>query len=165
MGLQDSRLLVAGTISAINNVITGQAVAATNATVLSAYSVDLDSKSNGGVGQDVGEGAPLYFKWTVQTAPTGGTSIQFNVLAAGSADLSTTTPTVLASSAAVPVASLTVGSWGYIQVPPQIGSTGLEYLGASFTCTGAIAGAVIVGEFVINIDDPKKFYASGFAVY
>jgi hypothetical protein len=165
MGLQDSRLLVAGTISAVNNAISGQAVAATNATVLSAYSIDLDSKSNGGVGQDVGEGTPLYLKWTVQTAPTGGTSIQFNVLAAGSADLSTTTPTVLASSAAIAVASLTAGSWGYVQVPPQIGSTGLEYLGASFTCAGAIAGAVIVAEYVLNIDDPKKFYASGFQVY
>ncbi|MDD4915729.1 MAG: hypothetical protein PHW13_11915 [Methylococcales bacterium] len=165
MGLQDSRLLIAGTISAVNNAITGQAVAATNATVLSAYSVDLDSVSNGGVGHDMGEGAPLYLKWTMQAAPTGGTSIQFNVVAAGSADLSTTTPTVLASSAAIPVANLTLGSWGYVQVPPQIGSTGLEYLGASFTCAGAVTGAVVVGEFVLNIDDPKKYYASGFQVY
>ena len=165
MSLQDSRLLVAGTISALNNAITGQSVAATNATVLSAYSVDLDSKSNGGVGQDVGEGAPLYFKWTVQTAPTGGTSIQFNVVVAGSADLSTTTPAVLASSPAVPVANLTIGSWGFVQVPPQIGSTGLEFLGASFTCVVAITGAVIVGEFTNQIDDPKEFYASGFVVY
>jgi len=162
--MQDARLLISGTISALNNAITGQTIATTNASVLSAYSVDLDAKSGGGVGVDIGEGAPLYFKWTVQTAPSGGTSVTFSVINCTTADLATGTVTTLAASAAVPVASLTAGAWGYVQVPPIIGSNGAEFLGASYYCSGAVAGLVLVGEFTNTIDDPKKFYPSGFVV-
>lgn len=165
MGVQDSRLLVSGSISGVNNAITGQTIAATNATVLSAYSVDMDAVSNGGVGQDIGEGSPLYLKVTVLTAPSGGTSVAFNVLTASTADLYSGTVNTLASSAAIPVAQLTAGKQIYIQVPPQVGSTGLEYLGASYACVGAVAGLVLAAEFTNQIDDPKKFYASGFKVY
>lgn len=163
--LSDARLLVSGSISGTNNAITGQTIAATNATVLSSYSVDLDSVPGGGVAIDAGQGQPLYFRYVVQTAPSAGTSVQFNVLSSTTADLSTGTVNTLATSGATPVATLVAGYEGYIVVPPLPGNIeAAEYLGASYTCVGAVAGLVIVGEFTLSIEDPKKFYKSGFTV-
>ena len=164
--MQDSKLLVAGSISGATNAITGQSVVGTAATaILSQYSVDLTPQNPNGLvsnsGVDIGEGTPLYLKWVITTTITGATGLTVGVVSDSTAAL-TATPQTLASA---PVSALTAGSWGYLQVPAQIGSNGQEFLGASFTPTGAnsTAGA-IVAEFTNAIDDPKTYYATGFKV-
>ena len=161
--MQDSRLLVAGTLSGANNAITGQSIVGTAGTAIqSAYSVDLNPNAQTGV--DFGEGSPLYLKWLVQTSISGASGgVQVNVVTDSNANL-TTTPNTIAS-ATIPTTSYAAGSFGYIQVPPQQGSLSQEFLGATFTplTSNSTAGAIIA-EFTNVIDDAKKFYKAGFAV-
>jgi hypothetical protein len=164
--MQDSKLLVAGTISGSNNAITGFSLvgATTAAAVLAPYSVDLNPGHQTGV--DIGEGTPLYLKYVIQSTITGATGLTVNIVTDSTAAL-TATPAVLASAN---VPALTAGTLGYLQVPPQIASSaanglGQEFLGASFLALGAtVTAGAIVAEFTNVIDDPKTFYASGFAV-
>ena len=158
--MQDSKLLVAGTISGANNAITGQSLVGNAGTAqLGAFSVDANPAANQGV--DWGEGAPIYLKWLITTTLVGCTGLTINVVSDSNANL-TTTPVVLASANAP---ALTAGTFGYLVVPPSIGSMGQEFYGASFTPTGAncTAGA-IVAEFTNVVDDPRKFAKSGFAI-
>ncbi len=159
--MQDSKLLVAGTISAINNAITGFTLtgATTGSAVLAPYSVDLNPGHQTGV--DIGEGTPLYLKYVIQTTITGATGLTVNVVTDSTAAL-TATPVVLASAN---IPALTAGTFGYVQVPPVVSSIGQEFLGASFLALGAtVTAGAIVAEFTNVIDDPKTFYASGFSV-
>ena len=159
--MQDSKLLVAGTISGTNNAITGfglTGITAGTATP-SPFSVDLNPAAGSGI--DMGEGTPLFLKWLIQTTITGATGLTIGVVTDSNANL-TTTPVTLASSNAP---ALTAGTFGYIVVPPVIGSVGQEFLGAMFTPTGAtVTAGAVVAEFTNVIDDPKTFYKSGFVV-
>ncbi|WP_347989911.1 hypothetical protein [Methylomonas sp. AM2-LC] len=164
--MQDSKLLIAGTISGNNNVITGFNLtgATTAAAVLSPYSVDLNPGH--GTGIDLGEGTPIYLKYVIQTTITGATGLTVNIVTDSTAAL-TATPSVLASQN---ISALIAGTFGYIQVPPLIASSasnglGQEFLGASFLALGAtVTAGAIIAEFTNVVDDPKTFYASGFAV-
>ncbi|QWF71990.1 hypothetical protein KEF85_05915 [Methylomonas paludis] len=175
MGLQDSKLLVAGTInpnvsaqtaSASNPPITGQDLTGVTAgtVTLSQYSIDLNPVA--GTGIDIGEGAPLFLKWLITTAFTGATGLTIAVVTADNSGLSTNLTTL--NSQAAP--ALTAGTFGYLPIPPQIasgGASGLgqEFIGATFTPTGGtVTAGKIVAEITNQVDDPKSFYKSGFTV-
>ena len=175
MGLQDSKLLVAGTInasvsaqnaSASNPPITGQDLTGVtaNTATLSQYSIDLNPVAGSGI--DLGEGTPLFLKYVITTAFTGATGLTVAVAVADDAALSVNL-TTLASQAAP---ALTLGTVGYLPIPPQIagGSNnglGREFIGAVFTPTGGtVTAGKIVAEITTQVDDPKTFYKSGFAV-
>lgn len=165
--MQDSKLLLAGTISGTTNAITGQSiVGAAGAAILSSYSIDTTPQGGlvNNLGSDWGEGTPLYLKWVVQTAIAGASGgVKVDVVSDSAAGL-TTAPTVLAS-ATIPAGSYAAGSWGYVAIPPVIGGVGQEFLGCQFTplATNSTAG-VVVAEITNQIDDPKSFYRSGFSV-
>ena len=164
--MQDSKLLVAGTISGTNNAITGLSLTGTTAgtAVYSPYSVDLNPGHQTGI--DLGEGNPVYLKWVITTTITGATGLTIGIVNDSTAALTATTQTLASTSAS----ALVAGTQGYLQVPPQIANAsnnglGQEFLGATFTPTGGtVTAGAIVAEFVLNIDDPKSFYASGFSV-
>ena len=113
--------------------------------------------------RDIGEGHELYMVVTVITAFAGGTSIDFIVK--GSTDATIVTgDTTLGSSGAIPLASLTAGAQFAVRINPQIGSLGLRYLGAFYDVTGTMSAGTVTTDIVTDIQDGKKFYASGFTV-
>ena len=134
-------------------VSTDQAV---TTTAVSTDTIDLSTA------RDMGEGHPLYANFAVTTAFSGGTSIKFEVISSASAALSS--PTVIGSSDAVVTASLTLGANFAVRVNPQIASKGQQYLGVRYTVSGTYTAGTVTADFVTDIQDGKKFYASGFSV-
>lgn len=150
----DANLAVSGSIS--GNTVTGQSIFATNATVVSANTVDL------GVARDMFEGRSLFANVELTAAVTGGTSVEIQIITSAAANLGT--PTVIGTSGAIPVASLTLGKRIAIQGNPQLGSTGQRYLGLQYVNVGANTTGAAYADFGPSIQDGQKFHASGFAV-
>jgi hypothetical protein len=61
-------------------------------------------------------------------------------------------------------ASLTLGTNVAVRLNPQIASLGKRYLGARYTVSGTNTAGTVVADIVMDVQDGKKFYASGFAV-
>lgn len=138
-----------------NNLRVSSAQAVTT-TAVSTDKIDLLSA------REIGEGADLFFVFSVGTAFAGGTSITFQIVTDDNTALSS--PTVIAASAAIVTASLTAGAQFVVPIPPQIASLGERYLGVQYTVVGTYSAGTITADVVHNIQDGKKFYASGFTV-
>lgn len=126
-------------------------------TAVSTDKVDLS------VARDIGEGEQLYGVFTVGTAFAGGTSVQMSVVVADDAAL-TTNVTTIAMTGVVATAGLTAGSQFIVRLAPLIASLGRRYLGASYTVVGTMTAGTVTCDIVHDIQDGKKFYASGFSV-
>ncbi|RAU21082.1 hypothetical protein CU669_15105 [Paramagnetospirillum kuznetsovii] len=155
MAYQDARLIVSGT--ATGSAITGQTLTGTDTSVLSTYSVDL------GIARDIGEGEDLFMRVTVTTAQTGGTSVEYQCVAADDAAL-TSNLVVLGSTGAQAVAGLTAGARFIVDPRPLIGSLGKRYIGARAVTVGAVAAGAAYIDFGVDFEDGAKFYASGYTV-
>jgi hypothetical protein len=125
-------------------------------TAVSTDTIDLS------VARDIGEGQDLYMNFAVTTAFAGGTSVKFEVIQSAAADLSS--PTVIGSTDAVVTASLVAGYNTAVRINPQIGSKGQQYIGARYTISGTYTAGKVTADIVMDIQDGKKFYASGFTV-
>jgi len=126
-------------------------------TAVSTDTIDLS------VARDIGEGQDLYMNFAVTTALAGGTSVKFEVIQADNAALSSGVE-VIGSSDAVVTASLVAGYNTAVRINPQIGSKGKRYLGARYTISGTYTSGAVTADIVTDIQDGKKFYASGFTV-
>lgn len=152
----DNNLLVSGSIS--GSTVTGQTVTGTNTSVLSTNTIDL------GQNRDIGAGSEYPIMHSiVTTAASGGTSVELQVIAADDAGL-TTNITVLGSSGAIAVASLTAGKRIAVEINPQVGSKGQRYLGVRYNLVGAVSAGAYLAHFGLDVQDGQKFYPSGFAV-
>ena len=114
------------------------------------------------IARDMGEGHSLYMNFAVTTALAGGTSVKFEVVSSASADLSS--PTVIGSTDAIVTASLVAGYNTAVRINPQIASKGQQYLGARYTISGTYTSGKVTADVVTDIQDGRKFYASGFSV-
>lgn len=116
--------------------------------------------------QDIGEGEDLYMVFNVNTtaAATGGASnVTFQIIESASADLST--PTVIAQTGAIAKGTLVAGYYTALRIPPQVGSKGARYLGGYFAVdTNNLTSGKFDAFITKDIQDGKKFYASGFAI-
>lgn len=150
----DALLALHGSIT--GNTVTGANVFATNANVLSANTVDL------GATRDIGEGKDLYGRVEITTAVTGGTSVEFQFITDSNANLNTT-PVVIGTTGAIPVASLTAGARFVCKLNPALLSKGQQYLGMRAVNVGANAAGQAYADVGAEIAD-FKVYPSGFSV-
>lgn len=126
-------------------------------TAVSSDTIDLSQA------RDIGEGNELYMNFAVTTALAGGTSVKFEIIQADNAALSSNVQ-VIGSSDAVLTAALVAGYNTAVRFNPQIGSKGKQYIGARYTISGTYTSGAVTADVVMNIQDGKKFYASGFTV-
>jgi len=151
----DNNLIVSGGSAA--NVVTGQTVTGASA-VLSSNTVDL------GQNRDIGQGNDLLkARVEVVTAFAGLTALTVEAVQADDAALSSNV-TVIGSSGAIPVASLTAGARFSIELNPRIGSVGQRYLGLRYTPTGTGTAGAIFGDFGAEYQGGQKTYPGGFSV-
>jgi hypothetical protein len=147
------RLLVVSGSNTPGSAISGQAI---TADAVSTDTIDL------GTARDIGEGQQLYMVFTVVTAFDNLTSLDLEVISSANANLSS--HTVLAETNVL-LAGLTAGKQYVVAIPPQIASLGQRYLGARYDVNGTNPSTgSILAEVVMNIQDGRKFYASGFSV-
>tara|TARA_R110000868_G_scaffold107808_1_gene294825 strand:- start:20 stop:505 length:486 start_codon:yes stop_codon:yes gene_type:complete len=159
--ITDNFLRLSGSLTA--GTATGQAV---TATANSTNVIDLS------LARDVGEGDDLYVSFSVGTAFTAAGAATLTPTVVVSAADTLTTPTTLGTGGTIAVASLVAGYTFVIRVNPQLfyssttnSSLGLRYLGVIYTvATGPMTAGTITADVVLDIQDGKKFYASGFLV-
>ena len=130
---------------------------AVTTTAVSTDTVDLS------VARDMGEGGDLYMNFAMTEAFAGGTSTNFEVIIADNAALSSNV-VVIGASGAIATADLTLGKNVAVRLNPQIASLGKRYLGARYTVSGTNSAGKVTADIVMDVQDGKKFYASGFTV-
>lgn len=135
-------------------VSTDQAV---TTTAVSTDTVDLS------IARDMGEGEDLFMNFAMTEAFAGGTSTNFEVIIADNAALSSNV-VVIGASGAIVTASLPLGTNVAVRLNPQIASLGKRYLGARYTVSGTNSAGKVTADIVTDVQDGKKFYASGFTV-
>jgi hypothetical protein len=152
----DNNLILSGAISAAG-VVTGQTVTGTNTSVLSTNTIDLGSA------RDIGKGEPLEVAIEVITAASGGTSVQFQLIQADDAAL-TTNVQVIVQTDAIAVATLTAGKQIPLHVDRVDPYPARRYLGVRYALVGTVAAGAYLSAVVKSIADPGTYYPNGFAV-
>jgi len=160
----DALLSLHGSIS--GNTVTGANAFATSANINSTNVVDLSSGySPSSVTQtrDVGAGNDLLrMRVAVTTAFTGGTSAAFEIIAHDDTAQSTNV-TVIGSTGAIPVASLTAGSRFMAEINTRLLSKGQRYISMRTVNVGANTAGAIYADFGPDLEDFKT-YPGGFVV-
>jgi predicted RecA/RadA family phage recombinase len=165
--ITDALLALAGSIS--GNTVTPAAVFGSGTTVVSGSFTGgnvIDTASPGyptGNVRDLGEGDPLYLRVQMAVAAAGGTTMQFNIVAASDAAL-TTNVAVIGTTGAIPVAQLTLGARFAAAINPRIASKGQRYVGLQVINVGANSAGSIYADLGLEIQDGQKIYPSGFTV-
>lgn len=165
--ITDAFLALAGSIS--GNTVTPASVFGAGTTIVSGSFTGgnvIDTAAPGnpsGNVRDIGEGGELYLRVQVSTAAVGGTSMQFNVVSADDAAI-TTNVTVIGTTGAIPVASLTAGARFAAELNPRIASIGQRYIGLQVVNVGTNTAGAIYADIGDGIQDGQKFYPSGFTI-
>jgi hypothetical protein len=163
MAIMDSAAVFSGAVSAAG-VLTPQTVTGTDTSVLGTNVYDTTGGSPTGQNVDLGKGEEIDVVAQVLTAASGGTSVEIQVVSADNAAL-TTNLTVLGSSGAIPVASLTAGAQVMIDLPKANPRTVRRYVGIRYVTVGAVAaGAYFTSLQKVSGDLPQPAYASGFTI-
>jgi hypothetical protein len=163
MAILDSFSTFSGSVSAAG-VISGQTVTGTDTTVLSTNTYDTTGGTGSAQAVDLGKGQPFDIDAFILTAFSGGTSVEVQFVSADNAALSTNL-TVIASSGAIAIASLTAGKKITLDVGKADPRTIRRYVGLRYVTVGAVAaGAVFAGFTAGSADLPQPAYASGFTL-
>lgn len=155
----DGLLILSG--NTVGNTVTGQAV---TAAAVSTNTIDLSSGGlPSGQTRDMGEGERLFGRFQVMVAAAGGTSMEFQIIQADDAAL-TANVNVVASTGAIPIANLGLGTRHACQLRPRIGSLGQRYMGARYVPVGTFTAGSYFADIGTDIQDGAKFHTSGFGV-
>lgn len=153
--ITDGFLILSGT--ATDSGITGQAVTGTNTSVTSTNVIDLQ------VARDLGKGAALEIVIEVVTAASGGTSVQFQLVEADDAGISTNVQ-VIVQTDAIAVATLAAG----VQVPLHWDRvdpySARRYIALRYQLVGTVAAGAYYASVNVNVPDKQVNYTSGFVV-
>jgi hypothetical protein len=159
----DNFALLSGAISA-TGVLTGQAANGAGS-ILGTNTMDLAPLSIGGnQAGDTGAGEYLAVEFSVLTAPTVGTNVQFQLIQADDAALSVNVE-VINQTDALAIAKLPAGTLVPLHWDRAAPYAPRRYFGVRYVNTGAIATFSVVAAVVKSMQDVKNiFYKSGFAV-
>lgn len=155
----DNNLVFSGSITqgASGTTFTGQTVTGTNTSVLSTNTLDLGSA------RDIGKGEPLEVVVEVTTAASGGTSVQFQLIQADDAAL-TTNVQVLVQTDAIAVATLVAGTQVPLHVDRVDPYPARRFLGIRYQLVGIVAAGAYFTTIVKNVADKNVYYPNGFSV-
>jgi hypothetical protein len=158
----DNALLLSGAVSAAG-VLTGQAANGAG-NILGTNTVDLGPLPLGGNQPgDLGAGESLEVQFSVLTAPTVGTNVQFQLVQADDAAL-TVNLEVINQTDAFAIARLPAGTSVPLHYDRTAAYSPRRYVGVRYVNTGAIATFSVVAAIVKSLQDKQTSYKSGFAV-
>jgi hypothetical protein len=159
----DALQTLAGSISAAG-VLTGQAMNGAG-NILGVNTLDIAPLTLGGNQPgDTGAGEHLSVVFQVLTAPTVGTNVQFQLVQADDAAL-TTNLQVINQTDAFAIAALPAGTLVPLSWDPAAPYPPKRYFGVRVVNTGAIATLSVFASIVKDVAAIKNiFYKSGYAV-
>ena len=142
------------------NQLTGQFGQAVNGAGSFLSTNTMDLAASGGIGgglfpMDLGIGESLDISISVLTAPTVGTNVQFQLIQADDAAL-TSNVQVINQTDAYPIAALPAGSVVYLHCDRAVAYAPKRYIGLRYVNTGAIATASYLAAIVKNPHDFTK---------
>lgn len=140
-------------------------------TYVSTDSIDLNDNATAPTSnqpRDIGAGMKIRAAFTITAAVVGTSStVQFQIITDSTADLATA-PVVLGTSIAIPEANLTLGAEVFVEMNTDVNDASAmvqRYLGAQYVIGVATTTAgTVTTNFVIDIQDGRRFYNSGFTV-
>ncbi len=160
----DNFAFLSGAVSAAG-VLTGQLLVANS--TLSANTMDLGPLSIGGnQAGDIGAGEPLNISISVLVAPTAVTAVQFQLVQADDAAL-TSNVQVINQTDAFPIATLVPGTLVPLRYDRAAPYTPKRYVGVRYVASGGttLASMSVVAAVVKSVQDLRNItYKSGFAV-
>ena len=159
----DNFQMLSGSVSAAG-VLAGQLITANS--TLSTNTIDLGPLSLGGnqVG-DTGAGESLEIAISVLVAPTVATTVQFQLIQADDAALSSNVQ-VINQTDAFPIASLPAGSLVPLHWDQAAPYAPKRYVGLRYISTGSVVATLsVVATTTKNIQSVKNmYYKSGYSV-
>lgn len=159
----DNFQFLSGAISAAG-VLSGQLI--TNNSTLSTNTIDLAPLAIGGNQPgDTGAGNDLTIVFSILVAPATATTMQFQLIQADDAAL-TTNVQVINQTDAFPIASLPAGTVVPLGWDPAAPYAPKRYIGVRYVGTGSAVTAMSVAAAVVKDPQAVKnlYYKSGFAV-
>jgi hypothetical protein len=159
----DALLQFSGTIT--GNTVTGQSLAGTAQTFTSTNVVDLAGVGTGNTARDLGMGEGMEIMVEVTAAFTGGTSMQVALVVADDAAITTNVTTVILE-AALPIASLTVGTQIPIHLDRVAPLTARRYMALQYITLGTMTAGSVVAAVTKSVQDKgnNTLFNSGFTV-
>jgi hypothetical protein len=148
--LRDANLMVSGTYAA--GVAAGQVVTGAGVTVVSTNSIDLLQS------RDVAEGREVFANMEVTVAFVGATSVEMQVVTSAVTGL--TTPTVIGTTGAIPVAQLTLGAKFSAPLGSKPG-VGQRHLGVQYVIVGTGTAGAVIADFGMTPHSSGKNYPVG----
>ena len=113
--------------------------------------------------RDMGSGNDLTVYFNVTEAFAGGTNVTFQAVVSSATNLSS--PVVVGEVGPIVTASLPRGAQVAVRISPQLlAGTPLRYLGAQVVSTGTHTTGKVSGSLVLDEQDGRRAYASGFTV-
>lgn len=136
---------------------------AVTSTAVSTNTLDLGSARDIGAGEDLS----VFIDVDVAATAAGAATVDFQVIISAAANLSS--PTILGSSSPIGKAELTLNRKPIeIKIPRAAllaQPVGQRYLGLQYTvATGPLTAGTFTAGIIVDMQDMKKDYASGFAV-
>jgi len=159
------RLGSTGTITSAGTYVNADVVDLQSNTAYTAtVSGSLYTVGQGTQNRDIGAGTDLEVVFTVTTALAGGTNATFQVVASSSSTLASGN-IVIGEIGPIVLADLTIGRQVAVKISQQqIAASRLRYLGAQVVTTGTHSAGAISADIVLDIQDGRAVYASGFTV-
>jgi len=159
----DAQMILAGSISAAG-AITGQAMNGAG-TILGQNTYDTGPCTTFGGNQagDLGAGEQIDVSVSVVTAPTVGTSVQFQLIQADDPALSVNVQ-VICSTGAYPIASLPAGTIIPMSFDPDAPYLPKRYVGLQVVNVGAIATLSVFAAATANQQAMKTVFKCGYGI-
>lgn len=160
--ITDKLTMFSGSVSSAG-ALSGQAIAASP--TVSTNSYDTGPRAIGGnQPARVGSGEELQVCVTVLVAPTVATSVEFQLIQADDAAL-TTNVEVISSTGAIAIASLTLLTNLYLEFRRTDPLAPRRYIGVRYVVVGtATSAGTYSAAMVANFADKQTSYASGYSI-